>query len=221
MRLRDLPFELLCRCVDGSDGSVRKTCKALRDAFDELAGLEGVDLPLVGWRNVGPYPGDFGRSGRPVHAALRVRPTAGKYEYDLEITRLECPGTLDPAKVGRAVGSGATRSKRHSKRFDQFQHRSTREALAAYSLVDCPAVCVERMGVYVRLVARHCSADRRHGCRYFTVVYAADVADEGDEPPKSMEAYARLGWRIVDAKRFCDQLVRWRRASAAISRVTV
>ena len=218
MQLRDLPVELLCWCVRGSDGRVRRTSTALRDAFDELARLEGVDLPLVGWRCVGTSPENVSRV--PVIGNLRVRPTGGRDEYDIEVTRLSCASVLDQAQVQIAVQSGAARVKVHAPRFGQFKYRSTKHTLVTdnstssyaqnnwYTLHDRPAICVERGGYYVRVLVRGCNATRHQGCRYFTMAHACDgLWGSGEDDTLLREAFRNLGPRILAAKRFCDRLV--------------
>jgi hypothetical protein len=213
MQLSDIPVELLCWCVQGSDGRVRRTCSALRDAFDEIARVHGVDLPLVGWRCADANPERVGLV--PAIGALRVRPTEGRDEYDLEVTNLACAAVLDASRVRVAVEGGAARVKAHAPRFGQFKYKSTKHTLAhaTPTWYDKPAICVERAGCYVRLVVQGCNATehQRWRFRYFTVAHACDglVGYTTDDTSVDKEVFRRLGPRILAAKRFCDRLVKY------------
>lgn len=202
MSLSSLPTELLLLCLERSDGRVRRVCKVLCAAFDELARAKGVDLVLSGWRNIDPCAEKM--TDVFARATLRVRPVAEG--YDIEVVKIQSRA-LDEAAVQHAVSGGRSRFVGVSNAFGMFNHKSTKCALGSDSAQwypGGPALClVERNGRCVRIIVQACNSDRRPGRRYFTVADQVDLCSS-----RSLAPFLELGPRILAAVRFCKQLLK-------------
>ena len=209
MSLSSLPTDLLLLCLEPSDGRVRRACKALCAAFDELAREKGVDLILSGWRNTSPCAQTM--SDVAASATLRVRPVPDGV-FDVEVVSIESLA-LDEASVQSALLGGRARFVGASTAFGKFNHRSTKCALLHGELLLwydglSLALCIERNGRYVRIIVRKCNSDRRVGCRYFT--FAHDVDMNSPVHASRLAPFLELGPRILAAQRFCNGLKQFR-----------